>query len=93
MVRSLSLKNNGLQKVCKLANFKSQKMLSNRLINRQFICYVQLYGRFSDYLLNYLQVQQNRSARIVTMLDKCTEKKSASSTGGMAVCTAIVCVP
>ena len=73
MVRSLSLKNNGLQKVCKHANFKSRKMLANGLINSQLIYCVQLYGGTSDYLLNYLQVQQNRAARIVTRLEKCTE--------------------
>ena len=73
MVKTLTLKNNGLQKVSRLMDFKSRKMFANGVINSQLIYCVQLYGAASSYLLRYLQVQQNRAARIVTRLDRATD--------------------
>ena len=69
MVRGLSLKVSGLQKVCKFVDFKTRKMLANGLINSQLIYCIQLYGSATDYLIRFLQVQQNKAARIVTRLD------------------------
>ena len=73
LVKKLTLKNNGLQKVGQLMDFKSRKMLANGIINSQLIYCVQLFAFASSYLLRFLQVQQNRAARIVTRLDRSTE--------------------
>ena len=72
MIKSLTLKVNGLQKVCKFVDFKTRKILANGLINSQLTYCIQLYGSAADYLISYLQVQQNRAARIVTRLDRKT---------------------
>ena len=48
-------------------------MLANGLINSQLIYCIQLYGSAADYLIHFLQVQQNKAARIVTRLDNRTE--------------------
>ena len=72
MVRNLTVKNNGLKRVCWLLDFKSRKIIANGVINSQLIYCVQLYGAASDYLIKYLQVQQNRAARTVTRLARDT---------------------
>ena len=73
LVKSLTFKLNGLCKVCKSIDFKTRKILANSLINSQLIYCIQLFGAAPDYLIKYLQVHQNRAARIVTKLDRGTE--------------------
>ena len=72
LVKNLTLKNNGLHKVCKSIDFKTRKILASSLINSQLIYCIQLYGAAPEYLINYLQVHQNRAARIVSKLDRRT---------------------
>ena len=48
-------------------------MLANSLINSHLIYCIQLYGAAPDYLIKFLQVHQNRAARIVTKLYRRTE--------------------
>ena len=43
-------------------------MLANGFIYGNLVYMIQLYGQGSDYLMQILQVQQNRAARIVTRL-------------------------
>ena len=73
MVKSLSIRINGLKKICQRTDFKTRKMFANGLINSRLIYVIQLYGTATDYLLNTLQVQQNQAARLVTKLDWRTE--------------------
>ena len=68
IVKNLSRKINGLGKICALADFKTRKMLANGFIYGNLVYMIQLYGQGSDYLMQILQVQQNRAARIVTRL-------------------------
>ena len=67
------MKINGLQKVCRNIDFLTRKLLANGLIHSNLIYCIQLYGAAPDYLLDYLQVYQNRAARIVTRLENRTE--------------------
>ena len=73
MMKSLTLRNNGLRKICRSADFKTRKMFANGLVNSCLIYAIQVYGTATDYLLNHLQVQQNEAARLVTRLGRRTE--------------------
>ena len=44
-------------------------MLANGLVILQIIYLIQLWGGCSDYLIKFIQVIQNRAARLVTKLD------------------------
>ena len=59
MIKSLTLKCNGLQKVCKFVDFKTRKILANGMINSQLTYCIQFYGSATDYLISYLQVQRS----------------------------------
>ena len=66
MIKMINLKINALRKISNNLDFKTRKLIANGIINSRFIYIVQLYGSAQDYVLNMLQVQQNRAARIVT---------------------------
>ena len=66
MQRQITSRINALQKISFAASFKTRKMVANGVIMSRIIYAVQLWGGASDYLLNILQVLQNRAARIVT---------------------------
>ena len=57
---------NALKKISYAATFKTRKMVANGVIMSRIIYAIQLWGGASDFLLNILQVLQNRAARIVT---------------------------
>ena len=64
--RSLFSRVNALAKISKLASFKTRKMVANGIVISKLVYLIQWWGGCSDYLLNYLQVLQNRAARLVT---------------------------
>ena len=64
--RSLTSRVNALAKISKLASFKTRKMVANGIVISKLVYLIQWWGGCSDYLLNYLQVLQNRAARLVT---------------------------
>ena len=68
MFKILTAKNNALRKISQVANFKTRKMVASGLITSTLTYIIQAYGSCSDYLLDMLQVQQNRAARNVTSL-------------------------
>ena len=68
IVKNLSIKINGLARLCSGVEFKTRKILANGLVNSNIVYMIQVYGQAAEYLLNILQVQQNRAARIVTRL-------------------------
>ena len=70
IVKNVSLKINGLIKLCSKADFKTRKMLANGMVISNIVYMIQVYGQASEYLINILQVQQNRAARIVTKLGR-----------------------
>ena len=69
IIKKLSSSINILIQVCKIANFKTRKMVANGIIMSQIIYLIQAWGGCSDYLIAAIQVIQNRAARLVTKLD------------------------
>ena len=52
----------------KVSSFKIRKMLANGMVMSSLIYLIQVWGGSSDYLIRFLQVIQNRAARLVTRL-------------------------
>ena len=66
LVRTLTSQLNALRKVCQFTSFRNRKMLANGIIMSYLRYLVPLYGGCPDYLLNSLQILQNKAARLVT---------------------------
>ena len=66
LFRSLTSRVNALEKVCKVSSFKTRKMIANGVVMSKLVYLIQWWGGCSNYLLDYLQVLQNRAARAVT---------------------------
>ena len=64
---------NALLKISWSANFKTRKMIANGIVMSRIIYLIEVYGNASEYLLRFLQVLQNKAARIVTRLRWGTE--------------------
>ena len=73
MFKILTSKVNALSKVSKIANFKTRKMVASGVVTSTLNYLIQLYGGCSNYLVQVLQVLQNRAARYVTKLGWFTE--------------------
>ena len=65
-----------LKKVSKTASFKSRKMIANGLIMSKLVYLIPLWSGCEHYLLNSLQIIQNKAARVVTKCGRRTETKS-----------------
>ena len=75
MMRQLTSRVNGLSIITSKADFKTKLMAANGLVISK-VCYlIQLWGGCESYLLNMLQVQMNRAARIVTGLSRFTSTR------------------
>ena len=72
LVKSLTKRLNGLQKISKIASFKNRKMIADGIFMSKLIYLMPLWGGCEKYLLQSLQVIQNKAARAVTRLDKYT---------------------
>ena len=68
MCKILTSKINALSKVSQTADFKTRKMIGNAIVMSRIVYVIQLYGTAADYLINSLQVLQNKAARIITKL-------------------------
>ena len=68
MVKMITSRINALLKIAWSADFKTRKMIANGLVMLRFVYLIQVYGNASEYLLRFLQVLQNKVARIVTRL-------------------------
>ena len=64
--KSLTSRVNALSKISKFSNFKTRKMVANGIVMSKLIYMIQWWGGCSDFLVEYLQVLQNRAARMVT---------------------------
>ena len=67
--RLLTSRINALSKIARISSFEQRKMIANGTVMSKLIYLIQLWGGASDYLIRFLQVLQNRAARIVTRLD------------------------
>ena len=66
LVRQLTSRINALKKISFAASFQTRKMVANGVLISRIIYAIQLWGGTSNYLLDMLQVLQNRAARLVT---------------------------
>ena len=64
--RTLVSRVNALSKTSRIAPFQTRKMLANGIVMSRLIYLIQLWGGASEYLIDFLQVVQNRAARLVT---------------------------
>jgi hypothetical protein len=76
LIRLLTSRVNGLMKMCHVSPFRTRKILANGMVMSLMVYLVQLWGGCPDYLLNYLQVIQNKAARHVTKLGCITSTKT-----------------
>ena len=66
LVRQLTSRINGLCLISSRATFSTRLMVANGIVISKLCYLIQLWGGCEDYLLQSLQVLQNRAARIVT---------------------------
>ena len=69
LVRSLSVRVGALQQVCKVAAFKSRKMIADGIFMSKLVYIIPLWGASAKSLIKSLQILQNKAARAVTKLD------------------------
>ena len=69
LITALTSRVNALSKVCEYSSFKSRKMVANGVFMSYLSYLMPLYGGCPEYLLNSLQILQNRAARLVTKSD------------------------
>jgi hypothetical protein len=75
LVKSLNQRIGAMKKVSKVASFKTRKMLANGIFISKLIYLMPVWMGCEDYLVNALQVCQNKAARLVTKLDRFTSTK------------------
>ena len=75
VLRQLTSRVNGLSMIASRADFATKLMVANGLVISK-ICYlVQLWGGCESYLVNMLQIQMNKAARLVTGLSRFTSTR------------------
>ena len=73
---------NALKQISSFSSFKTRKMIANGAIMSKFLYPLQLWSGCPNYLLNLLQILQNRSARLVSNKDRYTPVKELLSSCG-----------
>ena len=75
MTKQLTSRINGLSLITSTADFRTRLMVANGIVMSK-VCYlIQLWGGCEGYLLNSLQVQVNKAARLVTRLPQYTSTR------------------
>ena len=69
LVRSLTMRASALQKIQKIASFKTRKIIGTGIFMSKLIYLIPLWGGCEDYLVRALQVVQNKAARAITKLN------------------------
>ena len=82
MVRQLTSRVNGLAMITSKADFSTKLMVANGIVVSKVSYLIQLWGGTEGCLLNSLQVQLNRAARLVTGLSCFTSTKKLMDTCG-----------
>ena len=72
LLRQLSTRLNALRIISNVASFKARLMIGNGIFMSKLIFQISLWGGAEDYLLNSLQVVQNKAARFITKKGKYT---------------------
>ena len=69
LLKSLNRRAGALKKISSTATFKTRKMIANGIYMSKLIYLMPLWMGCEDYLVNALQVNLNKVARLVTKLD------------------------
>ena len=69
LMKSLNKKAGALKKISRTASFKTRKMVANGIYMSKLIYLMPVWMGCEDYLVNALQVNLNKVARLVTKLD------------------------
>ena len=76
LVKALNLRLGALKKVSSIASFKTRKTIANGIFMSKLIYLMPLWSGCEDYLVNSLQVVQNKAARTVAKLNIFTPTKT-----------------
>ena len=76
LIKQLSKRLSAMRQVCMFADFKTRKMFANGLFLSKLGYLIPLWGGCPNFLINALQVMQNRAARYVTKKDIYTPVKT-----------------
>ena len=68
-IKSLGSRLGALKMVGKVASFRNRKLIADGILMSKLTYLIALWGGCSSYLMNTLQVIQNKAARVVTKLD------------------------
>ena len=72
LLKQLNSRLNALKLISKVASFKNRLMIANGIFCSKLAFQICLWGGTEDYLLQRLQIVQNRAARFVTKRDRFT---------------------
>ena len=72
LIIQLNTRLNALKMISYVASFKVRLMIANGIFCSKLIFQISLWGGTEEYLLNALQIVQNKAARFVTRRDKFT---------------------
>ena len=75
LLKSLSTRANAIKKISCFTSFKTRKIIANGIFMSKLIYLMPVWMGSEDYLINALQVCQNKVARLVTKLDRYTPTK------------------
>ena len=71
LIRSLNSRVGALKMVCKVANFKTRKMIADGVFMSKLTYLIALWGGSADQLMNPLQKAQNKAATAVGLEYSC----------------------
>ena len=69
LIKSLNKRAGAIKKISKSASFKTRKLIANGIYMSKLIYLMPVWIGCEDYLINALQVNLNKVARLVTKLD------------------------
>ena len=69
LIKSLTTRAGAIKKISRTASFKTRKMIANGIYMSKLIYLMPVWIGSEDYLVNALQVNLNKVARMVTKLD------------------------
>ena len=85
LIKSLNKRIGALKKISPVASFKTRINLANGIFMSKLIYLMPVWSGCEDYLVNSLQVCQNKAARLVTKLDRFTPTEVLIQCGWMPV--------
>ena len=86
LLKSLNTRYNALQKISKVASFKTRKMIGNGIFLSKMIYLIPLWSGCQEELLNSLQVIMNKAAQaIVKSPEKISNRQALHQAGWLSV--------